>query len=77
MNGRGEVDSGPLVFGLSPSGTGFAIAGATLYGSKARGGLLRTAETVGFSVPFGGWHYLASPLVGEAALLAAKTRLRP
>ena len=28
VDGSGDVDSGPLIFGLSPSGTGFAIAGA-------------------------------------------------
>lgn len=76
VEGHGDVDSGPLIFGLSPSGTGFALAGATLYGSKARGGMLRTAEAAGVSVPWGGLHYLLSPLVGEAAVLAAKT-LRP
>ncbi len=73
VKGSGDVDSGPLVFGLSPSGTGFALAGATLYGSKARGGMLRTAEAAGVTVPWGGLHYLLSPLVGQAAVLAAKT----
>ena len=71
--GQGDVDSGPLVFGLSPSGTGFALAGATLYRSKARAGMLRTAEAAGLSVPWGGLHYLLAPLVGDAAVLAAKT----
>ncbi|MBL8952996.1 MAG: hypothetical protein JNK82_19620 [Myxococcaceae bacterium] len=73
VKGSGDVDSGPLVFGLSPSGTGFAIAGATLYGSKSRGGMLRTAEAAGITVPWRGLHYLLSPLVGQAAVLAAKT----
>jgi len=73
VEGEGDVDSGPLVFGLSPSGTGFALAGATLYGSSARGGMLRTAEAAGVTVPWGGLHYLLAPLVGQAAVLAAKT----
>lgn len=73
IEGPGDVDSGPLIFGLSPSGTGFALAGATLYGSKARGGMLRTAEVAGITVPWGGLHYLFAPLVGDAAVLAART----
>lgn len=73
VEGRGDVDSGPLIFGLSPSGTGFALAGATLYGSRARGGMLRTAEAAGITMPWGGSHYLLALLVGEAAVLAAKT----
>ena len=76
VKGSGDVDSGPLVFGLSPSGTGFGIAGASLYGSKARGGMLRTAEAAGVTVPWSGPHYLLSPLVGQASVLAAKTLRR-
>ena len=76
VEGSGDVDSGPLVFGLSPSGTGFALAGATLYGRPSRAGMLRTAEVAGFTAPWGGRHYLFAPLVGEAAVLAARTLRR-
>ncbi len=71
----GDVDSGPLVFGLSPSGTGFAIAGATLVGDDVgKLELLRTAELVGTSVGTGaGRRYAAAPLVGDAILLAMRT----
>ncbi len=73
VSGRGDADSGPLVFGLSPAGTGFAIAGATRDSPALAGAMLRTAEAAGFSVPWGGRHYLLAPLVGEASVLAAKT----
>jgi hypothetical protein len=71
----GDVDSGPLVFGLSPSGTGFAIAGARHAGdAELLGGLFLTAEGAGFTIPM--WHgraYLAAPLVGDAIVLAMRT----
>lgn len=69
--GGGDVDSGPLVAGISPSATGFVLADATLRSRPERAGLLRTAELVGVS-----WsgRYLTSPLVGDAIVLAAKTR---
>jgi hypothetical protein len=71
----GDVDSGPLVFGLSPSGTGFAIAGATLAGDEVgKLELLRTAELVGTTLGTGaGRRYVLSPLVGDAILLAMRT----
>jgi hypothetical protein len=71
---KGDVDSGPLVFGLSPAATGFAIAGARCSGNEdlARA-LERTAEIVGTTVP--SWHgrtYLFAPLVGDAVILAMR-----
>lgn len=73
--GAGDVDSGPVVLGLSPSGTGFALAGATLAGDdEFKLELLRTAELVGTSVRTGeGTRYLFAPLVGDAILLAMRT----
>jgi hypothetical protein len=75
VEGAGDVDSGPLVLGLSPSGTGFAIAGARRAGDvELLDGLLGTAELAGFTVPTGpGRRYLTAPLVGDAILLAMKT----
>jgi hypothetical protein len=64
----GDVDSGPLVMGISPSATGFVMGDA-----KRSMGLARTAELVGVS--FGG-RYLMGPLVGDAIVLAARTRTR-
>jgi hypothetical protein len=74
-NGPADVDSGPVIFGLSTSGTGFIIAGARLASdADYLQGLLRTAELVGTTVGSGaGRHYLLSPVVGEAILLAMKT----
>lgn len=73
--GVGDVDSGPVVFGFSPSGTGFAIAGAVHEReSKLLSDLLFTAELVGSSFEWGGRRrYLLAPLVGDSILLAMKT----
>jgi hypothetical protein len=72
--GSGDVDSGPLVFGLSPSATGCALAGASLEADHARRlGLLITAETTGVTVGWSERRYLLGPLVGDAVVLAART----
>jgi hypothetical protein len=64
----GDVDSGPLVFGLSPSATGFALAGAALLDDEDRlRRLKRTAEAAGVS---SGGRYLFAPLVGDAIVTA-------
>jgi hypothetical protein len=70
----GDVDSGPLVFGISPAATGFAIAGARCSGDPdlARA-LERTAEVVGSTIPsLSGRSYALAPLVGDAILLAMR-----
>ncbi|MFT3710581.1 MAG: hypothetical protein QM817_23400 [Archangium sp.] len=66
----GDVDSGPLILGVSPSATGFALADATLRDRPERVAILHTAELVG--VTFGG-AYVFSPLVGDSITLAART----
>ena len=70
--------SGPVVFGLSPAATGFAMGGAALWGDQtALKGLLRTAELVGGTVSFGGQRrYALAPLPGDAVILAARTMTR-
>lgn len=75
VDGSGDVDSGPVVFGLSTSGTGFALAGARhAHDAELFQGLLITAETVGTSIEIGGRRrYLLAPLVGDAIMLAMKT----
>ncbi|MBI5478872.1 MAG: hypothetical protein HY906_08455 [Deltaproteobacteria bacterium] len=73
--GSGDVDSGPVVLGISTSGTGFAVAGAR-HARDARllGRLLTTAEIVGCTVHWRGQRrYLLAPLVGDAIMLAMKT----
>lgn len=46
--GRGDIDSGPMVFGLSFSGTGFALAASKIHGDAPLfAGLYSTAHLVG------------------------------
>lgn len=73
--GLGDVDSGPLLLGMSPAATGFAMAGARLAGDeKGLQELARTAEMAGFSVQWRGRRsYLTAPLVGNAILTAMRT----
>lgn len=72
-----DIDAGPIIFNLSPSGTGFAIGAATsLEDSVFRKQLLKTAEIAGSTISwFGTSHYLLAnfALVGEAILLAMRT----
>ena len=79
MFDSGDVDAGPVILNLSPSGTTFAIGCATRLGDKKfRKQLLRTAEIAGSTVT---WHekshYLLADfaLVGEAIALAMRTTL--
>ena len=72
-----DIDAGPIVFNLSPSGTAFAIGAATYFhDSDIRKELLKTAEIAGSTVTWlGESHYLLSnvALVGEAIALAMRT----
>jgi hypothetical protein len=67
---HGDVDSGPLILGLSPSATAFTIGTARQLGDiTVLQGLLDTAEFAGHSLILGtGRRYLACPLVGDAIL---------
>jgi hypothetical protein len=72
-----DIDSGPILFGLSATGTAFAI-GCVTYNKdfKLRKKLLYTAELAGSSVQSKDEkHYLLAnvALVGEAIVLAMKT----
>lgn len=72
-----DMDAGPILFNLSPTGTAFAIGPATFFVDTAyRKQLLRTAEIAGSTIR--GWntnHYLLAnlALVGEAITLAMRT----
>ena len=72
-----DIDAGPIIFGLSPSGTGFALGAATsLDDSGFRKKLLQTIETGGSTVRWlGQSYYLVSniALVAEAIILAMRT----
>jgi hypothetical protein len=72
-----DIDAGPIIFNLSPSGTAFAIGCATSIGDmEFRNQLLKTAEIAGSTITwFGKSHYCLSniALVGEAIVLAMRT----
>ena len=72
-----DIDAGPIIFGLSPSGTSFAIGGATSLDDKQfRGKLLKTVEIGGSTIRwFDKTHYTVSDLalVAEAIILAMRT----
>ena len=75
-----DIDAGPILFNLSPTGTAFGIGPATYFkDSSIRTGLLRTAEIAGFTVSSGNKsHYLLADiaLVGEAITLAMRTNVK-
>lgn len=72
-----DVDAGPIMFGLSPSGTAFATGAATYFRDKeAKADILRTTETAGFTYCWNGKrHYMLAniALVGESIMLAMRT----
>lgn len=74
-----DPDAGPVIFGLSPSGTAFAIGAATALGDwRLRRELLLTAEALGGDVSQPNMrHYRLGEfaLVGEATVLAMRTTL--
>lgn len=72
-----DIDAGPILFNLSPTGTAFGIGPATYFKDwEARKGMLKTAELAGFTVSNKNQrHYLLAnvALVGEAITLAMRT----
>ena len=72
-----DIDAGPIIMNLSPSGTAFAIGCATsLDDMEFRNQLLKTAEIAGSTIRwFDKSHYLLAnvALVGEAIALAMRT----
>ena len=72
-----DIDAGPIVCNLSPSGTAFAIGCATRFDdAEVRRNLLKTAEIAGSTLTWGDKsHYLLADfaLVGEAITLAMRT----
>lgn len=74
-----DVDAGPIVLEMSPSGTAFLIGSATIFQDHSlRKKLLTTANIIGLSFSHKNKkHYLLSniALVGEAIALAMKTSI--
>ncbi len=77
--GRGDIDSGPVVLGMSFSGTGFAISCARIHGDAgAWRALYRTAYLVGAPVATGGRRaYVTGGPLGNAIMLAMLTAHAP
>lgn len=75
VSGKGDIDSGPVIFGLSTSGTGFGLAAAKILEDLGlQKCLLRTAEIVGSTVEWeSSRSYLLAPLIGDAIMLAMRT----
>ena len=74
-----DIDAGPIIFNLSPSGTAFAVGSVTYFNdSRLRRKLLKTAEIAGTTISCRGKrHYLLADvaLVGEAIMLAMRTNV--
>lgn len=74
LSGGLDMDAGPIILELSPSGTAF-FAGSSIFfnDSIVRKGILKTAEIAGHTIKMGNKrHYLLAnvALVGEAIMLA-------
>ena len=75
--GRGDIDSGPLVFGYGISATGFAIGSARVHGDHERfEALYATAHLFGAPVTLRGRiSFLTGGPLGDAILLAMLTAI--
>ena len=75
-----DIDAGPILFGLSPSGTAFAMGAVTYFNdSTLRTSLLTTAEIAGQTLHSNGQrHYALADvaIVGEAIMLAMRTHYK-
>ena len=72
-----DIDSGPVVFGMGPSASGFAVAASATMGDRVLAAeLAQVAGAVG--IPLSSdekTHYALIPAVGEAVILYGKTLL--
>lgn len=70
--GPGDIDSGPVLFGVGVAASGFALAAARLHGdAQLFGSLYRTVDL--FGVPLhdtGQWHFMSGGPLGNAIILA-------
>ena len=75
-----DIDAGPIIFNLSPTGTAFGIGSITYFEDfELRKQFLKTAELAGFTVSkHNKRHYLLADiaLVGEAITLAMRTAVK-
>ncbi|MEZ4389768.1 MAG: hypothetical protein R3A48_01630 [Polyangiales bacterium] len=79
VEGQGDIDSGPVILGVSVSGTAFGFASTRLLGDEARFvSLWRTASLFGAPRARGdGWSFRAAGPMGDAILLATMTAEAP
>jgi hypothetical protein len=74
-----DIDAGPILLELSPSGTAFFAGPASYFtDNNVENAILKTAETAGHTVVMGNKrHYLLAnvALVGEAIMLAMRTHI--
>ena len=74
-----DIDAGPILFELSPSGTAFMTGAATYFNdSLIRNKILQTGEIAGHTIQSGNnRHYLLAniALVGESIMLAMRTNI--
>lgn len=74
-----DIDAGPILFELSPSGTAFMTGAATYFNdSLIRNKILQTGEIAGHTIQSGNKrHYLLAniALVGESIMLAMRTNI--
>ena len=73
--GAGDIDSGPLIFGVSASASAFALSGARLYGDEnLMIELLRTASLAGIPLESSGrLRFASGGALGNAIVLAMLT----
>lgn len=74
--GGGDIDSGPLIFGISPSATGFMLASARRFGDRDTfNALHRTAYLMGAPVSLGNGRrsYVTGGPLGNAMLFTLLT----
>ena len=75
-----DMDAGPIILELSPSGTAFFAGSSTFFNdNEVRKGILKTAEIAGHTIKMGDKrHYLLAnvALVGEAIMLAMRTNYK-
>ncbi len=74
-SGSGDIDSGPLIFGISPSATGFTLASARMFGERHTFvSLYRTTHLMGTPTSRGDQRlFVTGGPLGNALLLAMLT----
>ena len=77
VDGSADIDSGPLLFGMGPSASGFAVAAAATMDDREIATQLIAASVLTGLPEYsdGKLHYHTMPVVGQAVILYGKTLL--